>query len=288
MRKYLARWVPVTVGAALLLAGCGGAASSTGGTATTGPVATKGAASGNPLLTAYQKTVAAKTAGMSLVESVNGATGGPVTVTANGQIDFASGDASLSMTVPSAGAVQLVLVKPTLYLQLPSSLGSILPAGKSWVSLNLDSASTSALGSSFSQLSGSADLSSQGLAYLQGISTDGVHTIGPDTVRGVATTEYSATIDLTKAVPRGDAAAQAALQKLRDSTGLSTVPIKVWIDAQGQVRRVVVQQALTVGGKSVTADVTIEYFDFGAPVAVAPPPADQTVDLSSLFGGSAA
>ena len=155
------------------------------------------------------------------------------------------------------------------------------------MSINLDSpAVSSALGASFSQLTDSADESTQGLAYLQGVSADGVTTVGPATVRGVATTEYSATIDLTKAAQGRSAAVQALLQKLQAKTGMTTLPVSVWIDAQGQIRREVLDESLTTNGVATGATVTIEYFDFGAPVDVTPPPASQTVDISSMLGSA--
>jgi len=223
---------------------------------------------------------------MSLNESVNGTSAGSVSISGTGQVDFATGAAQFSLTVPSAGSFEIRLVKPVLYLQFPSALGSILPAGKSWVSVNLPSAAvSSALGASFSQLSDSAGLGTDSLSYLRGVSSDGVTTVGPDTVRGVPTTEYSATIDLTKAAAQKDPAVRAALQKLEATAHLSTVPVHVWIDAQGQVRRVTIQESVTTSGTPADVLVTIEYYDFGAPFDVSAPPADQVVDASSLAGG---
>ncbi len=267
------------LGAALLLTGCG-AASSTGGTATS----TAGTA-GNVVLTAYQRTLAARTASMSLVETISGASSGPVTFSGTGQVDFTTNDALFSMSIPTVGTMNMRILKPTIYLQLPSGLGASLPAGKSWVSVNLDSpAVASALGASFSQLTNSATLSTDGLSYLQAVSEHGVDTLGPATVRGVPTTEYAATIDLSKAGQHRGAAVQAVVQKLQSELGVSSVPVTVWIDAQGQVRREALQLSTTVSGSTTDVGVTVEFFDFGAPLDVAPPPADQTVDISSMLG----
>ncbi len=287
MTTNRARWTGVLLGAAVVLAGCGGAASSGGTTTTVATASTAGGAPANPVLDAYQRTLAARTASISLDVTVTGTPSGPTTVDASGQVDFTTGDAAFQMSLPSIGSLGVRLVKPTIYMQFPASAGVPLPAGKSWVSINLDSpAVSSALGASFSQLTDSADESTQGLAYLQGVSADGVTTVGPATVRGVATTEYSATIDLTKAAQGRSAAVQALLQKLQAKTGMTTLPVSVWIDAQGQIRREVLDESLTTNGVATGATVTIEYFDFGAPVDVTPPPASQTVDISSMLGSA--
>lgn len=268
------------VGMALLLAGCGGAASSTGGTATTAP-----GRSPDAVLTAYQRTVAARTASMSLDETIHGAPSGPLAVSGTGQIDFTTGDASVSMAIPSIGHMDMRIVKPTIYLQIPSGLGTALPAGKSWVSVDLDSPTvSSALGASFSQLTDSANLSTDSLSYLQAVSAQGVATLGPATVRGVPTTEYSATVDLAKAGRNRSPAVQALLRKLQSELGVSSLPVEVWLDAQGQIRRESLQESMTMGGTRVDVGVTVELYDFGTPVDVAPPPADQTIDISSMLG----
>ncbi|MGD0881349.1 MAG: hypothetical protein ABSB09_07265 [Acidimicrobiales bacterium] len=273
------------LGAAVLLAGCGGAASSTGsssGTAST-------AAPGSPaavVLDAYQRTVADRTADVSLTETVTGGTTGTVTVNGSGQVDFTTGDAQFTLTVPPVGSITMRLLKPEVYLQLPAAADAGLPGGVSWVSLDLDTVTKSLTGQSLSQLSSSADVSTDGLSYLEGVSADGVTTVGPATIDGVSTTEYSATIDLAKVGDQRPPRVRAALQRLESSVGLSNVPIQVWIDAQGQVRQESFQETVTAGGASHSVSATIGYSDFGTPVSVVAPPANQVAPLSSLTGGS--
>jgi hypothetical protein len=58
----------------------------------------------------------------------------------------------------------------------------------------------------------------------------------------------------------------------------------VWIDGQGQVRQEDLTVAATSGSTAVSADVTVQYYDFGAPVDLVAPPAGQVVDFSSISG----
>jgi hypothetical protein len=271
------QWAAGALVAAVLLTGCGASASSTATTSSTG-------AKANPVLDAYQATVAAKSADVTLDETVSGTSAGPISLTGTGEVDFASGASQFSLAIPSAGTVTLRVLTPDMYMRFPPALGSVLPAGKSWVSLNLDTIgkSASGSGSSLSQLSDSAGIGTNSLSYLKGVSATGVTTVGPATIDGVQTTEYSATIDLTKAASQRDAQVRTALENLEAQVHLSSVPIQVWIDAQGQVRQIAVQESLTVAGSNYSVHLTIGFSGFGAPVDVVAPPASQTVDFSSI------
>jgi hypothetical protein len=263
--------------AAVLLTGCGASAASTVTTSSTG-------AKANPVLDAYQATVADKTASMSLNETVTGTPAGPVDISGTGQVDFSTGAAQFTLSVPSTGSFTIRLLKPELYMQFPSALDSALPAGKSWLSINLDRLGHSIAGQSLSQLLNSADLGTDMLSSLEGVSASGITTVGPATIDGVQTTEYSATIDLSKIAANDDPEVRAALERLGANDHLSSVPVQVWIDAQGQVRQTAIQESFTVKGVPVEAKVTIGLSDLGTPVDVVAPPVDQTVDFSSISG----
>ena len=150
--------------------------------------------------------------------------------------------------------------------------------GKKWV--KLDPAALQQGG----MLEGLADQSGtnspkQGLEYLQGLSGD-VQDLGQETVAGEPATHYKASIDYTKVLdklPNASPAARDALAKL------GTVPADVWIDGQDRV----VKMHMTIdggafGGGAGKAEMTMELTDFGVPVDVQAPPAEDTVDFSAL------
>jgi hypothetical protein len=275
-------WVAGALVAATLLTGCGAAASSTTTTTATGT-----GAKANPVLDAYQKTLADKTATMTLNETVTGASAGPVTISGTGQVDFTTGAAQFAVTVPTAGTINMRLLKPMLYMQLPSADASALPAGKSWVSIDLDKLAHSVAGTSLAQLSNSADLGTNMLSSLNAVSAAGITTVGPATIGGVPTTEYSATIDFSKAAAQDNPQVRAALQHIGSQFHLTTVPVQVWIDAQGQVRQTSIQESLTVKGAPTEVQVTVGLSNLGAPVDVVPPPANETISFLSIPGAAA-
>ena len=129
------------------------------------------------------------------------------------------------------------------------------------------------------------------LSYLQGVTNSSIiTTVGPATIRGVDTTEYTATVDLTKVADQKSPAEQAALKSLEAQLHTSIMPIQVWLDAQGRVRQITVQvQASTTASSSTGSTIpatsgkvtsTANYYDFGIPVDVSAPPSAQVDNVT--------
>ena len=115
--------------------------------------------------------------------------------------------------------------------------------------------------------------------------------VGTEDVRGSATTHYRAVVDLNKAADQSPTARDAIKSTVK-LLGSSSMPVDVWVDAQGRVRRMkyvvdLSKSKVTASTASVPGSVTftLELFDFGVPVQAVVPPADQVVDLSALSGG---
>lgn len=125
---------------------------------------------------------------------------------------------------------------------------------------------------------------SQLLDSLRGLS-DSVEKVGRSNVRGVDTTHYSADVDLTKAMAEAPAGerenAKAMLQLLG---GRTTLPVDLYIDDAGRVRRMELKYEFDVLGEKMEAAVKLDLFDFGAPVAFERPLASQVADVSSTVG----
>lgn len=279
MRRWRWAGVVATTGA-LVVAGCGGSSS---------PRATPGGGGGRSeaavVLAAYRHTVGARTAAVSVTETVNAAQ--PTTITANGVLDLTSERGQLTLSVPGAGSFVMRLLAPDIYLQptpgQASPLSSLLPAGKSWVMIDLDRLLQAKLGTSISQLVGSAEGPAQMLSYLQAVSTNGISRVGTETIHGVPTTEYAATVDLTKFAAGKSPQVQAAVQKLESELKTTTMPVHLWLDGQGRVVQVANQVPLPASGSAQATSVTstIDFSDFSTPVNVVAPPASQVADITN-------
>jgi hypothetical protein len=203
----------------------------------------------------------------------------PVTIKVDGVMAGDGKTGELDVSMPVVGTLQERIVDGVIYMNLGSFPGA--PAqldGKQWVKLDPEELKQNGM---FGDLAEQAETNSpqQGLEYLQGLSGD-VQDLGEETVAGQPATHYKASIDYTKVLDRLPDASPAA----RDALGkLGTVPADVWIDGQDRV----VKMHMTIDGSAFgagagTAEMTMELTDFGVPVDVQAPPAEDTVDFSTL------
>lgn len=196
----------------------------------------------------------------------------------------ASGD-----TVPAGfdEPMQIVVDGTAVYLRMPMLQALTGQAG--W--LTLTQADVASAGGSLGLGVGALD-PSQLLETLRGVAGT-IEQVGTDRVRGVSTTHVRATVEIGKALARMPAAQRALLkdQLGRLDTPRRGLPVEVWIDGEGLVRRISmalddVSQAAGAGGK---ATMRIDFFDYGEPVDIVVPDASDTTpfgDVLGAFGGA--
>jgi hypothetical protein len=174
-------------------------------------------------------------------------------------------------------SVELRLLYPAMYARLEGfPAGRQLPNGKSWVKVDLERA-LKKLGMDFANL-GIGQSPTGALAQLRGSAN--TQKVGTETIDGVRTTHYRGTVDVQDALGRATAKERKALQRLLDEAKAHGVDATstthdVWVGDDGLVRRLT-EQVGSVG------HVTITFSDYGAPVQIEAPPADETTDLSDL------
>ncbi|MDQ6876011.1 MAG: hypothetical protein M3042_13245 [Actinomycetota bacterium] len=225
---------------------------------------------------AYSRTAAAKSARFSFDErgSVNGQ---PIALTGAGLVDFSSKNLDLALTLPRLGTVRTLKIGPVIYEQLPAAMRVRL-GGKSWIKLDLTKSADPRIAALAKQLQGSSQDPTDVLGYLQGLSPD-VRTVGTERIRGAQTTHYAATVDVSKATGRLDPQAAAAFRQLMSSAGVGKFPVDIWVDSDNRVRQVASKLPGKGGSELV---VTEQFYDFGTPVHVVPPPAADTTDVAGL------
>jgi hypothetical protein len=180
-----------------------------------------------------------------------------------------------------------VLDGTVMYLRFPF-LDDKLPAGKEWVRIDLQQAAGSMPGVDLEQMLQFANNGPQSaLDYLRAVSGE-IETVGADEQRGVATTHYRTTVDLAKyatLVPEAQREQIGSmLDELARQTGLSQVPVDVWVGEDGLVRRFEMTMTMSQpgGSQSASASMTYEMYDYGTPVTITLPLPDVTVDANSL------
>jgi hypothetical protein len=184
------------------------------------------------------------------------------------------------------GGIEQVFEGDIIYMKMPQ-LAEQLGGKKQWIKVDVREAGR-ALGvdpAQFGQLGGNDPR--KVLDQVRAVGGE-VEKIGSEKVRGADTTHYKAEVDLRKypdRLPEKDREqARVAVERLIDQTGSSTYPMDLWIDGDDLLRRVSIAYNFQVPGSSDDAkfSMTLEFFDFGAPIDVKPPPASDVVDLADL------
>lgn len=271
---------------ASLVAGVGAAAIALAGCATTisgsaAPAGTSGSGYAAPVRTVEDLGAAVSHNTQASAVHMNMAVTVPEvgTITASGDAKFASSQPSeqMTMTIPSVGDMKIVLVSGTIYMSLPPNLsGALSTSGKPWVKLDLNS-----LNPQFQSLSQSAGLAGQAdpTQLLQQISAAGTITkVTHETVDGVPTTHYSITVDVAKMLRSTNASDQEkqALAQL----GITTMPFDIWVNSDNLPVRIVTNVPFSEGTTSgQPLSISVNYSNWGEPVTVTAPPADQVTPL---------
>jgi hypothetical protein len=238
------------------------------------------------VLSAYTRTVGAQSAHGSLSLTL-----GDASVHVDGIVDLRTGAGDLTFILPPPiGQVEAISTGQVYYVRLPPLLQAAA-GGKPWVQLDR-SALEGLVGNQMGVPGVGTTLDVTGvLGWLRSDSGQ-VATVGHDTINGVPTTHYRATVDASRAAASvgADPSTAAAVAQ---ATGQS-VPVDVWIDAQGRLRQMQVSLDLTKlhlpQGATLpaqargTAVLTVDLWDFGVPVHATAPPADQVTDASPLIG----
>ncbi|HXN54870.1 MAG TPA: hypothetical protein VN874_01275 [Myxococcales bacterium] len=284
-----------SLGALAALAGGGGAMSGCGASATLDPLARAAE------VTSQQSGARIS---LSMKFSAPGLSGGnSIAMSAEGYFDERkragvmtmdlSGIPGISALPGGGSSIKMIFLYPVIYMNMPFLAGK-LPAGKTWMKLDISKAAAAA-GLGTSQLGSlEQDDPTKFLDYLRA-SSGAVTNLGSQSIDGVPTTHYSATLQMSRILDRlpgaQQAAAKAALEKLGSA---GAIPVEVWVDAQGRVRRMQMSLSGLAGssGPAVAAgiggSITIDFTSYGPVPAVVAPPASEVFDMSGMLKNGAA
>lgn len=184
------------------------------------------------------------------------------------------------------GAMELVTDGSTVYLR--ASIFETVAGVSGWLSMSAEDLGTTADGLGLGV--GAYDPATM-LETLRGVTGEPT-VVGPDVVRGVDTTRYTARLDMAAALAAAPAMQREQLEAQfgeMESLEGAVVPVDVWIDADGLPRRLQMDMAgmfaaLGVGDEP-TATMTLELFAFGEPVVIDVPSPDEVTPLDDALGG---
>ena len=244
------------------------------------------AVSGSPdkvVLTAIDSALGAKTADLQMTVDITIPGLGQVTASGQGVMDFTNNAAQFDMTYHGVKALDGMTISMRYtggdaYVSLPM-MGTLLP-GRSWISVPVGGSSLSPGSSNPASLlqilqSEGDQVTPLGSSVVDGMPIHGYHVVVPE----AAIQQRIAKADL----PVG------AAQALQGMFGTGGIAMDVFVnDAGGLLRRLQADLALTLAGHSGTGKITEDTSNYGVPVTVTAPPADQVASLQQFEQAAAA
>jgi len=276
----------VAAGAGIALAAVAGCTSKTSGS--NGSAGSGGNSGANPVQlspVAQIQAALTKAADDKTVHIKGAISGSTVNAAMDGDEQFGN-SVELSMNLAMSGTtISEVLVDNSIYLKIPQ-LSSEL-GGKPWAKIELSKLGS--LGSSVQALLDSAK-NTDPSAQLQPLLASGdVHKVGTDTVDGVQADHYAGTVDPATAFDSSQAAKNltpaqiAQIKSLMKDSGVTQETIDVWVASSTNLP---VRETIDMTTKNGPVKVDLHLSDWGKPITVTAPPADQVADLNSLAGGT--
>lgn len=189
---------------------------------------------------------------------------------------------------PAGWKIEVVQDGKVGYVRFPA-LDDQLPDGKSWIRAN-EGDSSGRTGFDFAELEQFAETDPRDLLDSLRAVTSDVETVGSEQLRGVDTTHYRAVIDpveLAKLAPSTDREkSESLVDQIAAQSGLGPIPVDVWVDETGLVRKLSMSFSATEPGTSQSSEVSLsfELWDYGEPIDIDLPPAAQVADASAVRG----
>lgn len=234
------------------------------------------------VIDSVNSTLADHTAHMTMTMS-GGATGATFTGTGSGAVDFTQGAMQLQMNLnvdSQSVSLNALYVGQTVYIGF-AQLGEIEP-GKTWLSLDLSSLQSAAGGGPGALGSGNNPAAMLRIFAQQGST---VVPLGGSTVDGVAVQGYSVTFN-PAAIKRelANDNLPAWLRQAVSQVNLSELKGDLYVDGSGMLLRFSIGLNASSGSSGpVAVDESLDFSDFGTPVDVTAPPADQVVSFQQFL-----
>ncbi|WIX82072.1 hypothetical protein QRX50_15565 [Amycolatopsis carbonis] len=275
---------------ALVLTGCGSKAEN-GTAAPAGDKAASGIAApfANVLELASaskQGTAKSKSSKMSMTMSIGGKN-----MTAEGLMSYDPANLKMSMTMTTDGQQsEIRLIDKTMYMKLPASEAAQMGTDKPWVKISPDSDDpiSKALSGSMSQASEQSDPTK----ILDQISQAGrIVSSDQTTLDGQPVNHYKVEIDVAKGIDKMldsvPAESRDQAKQLLEGKNIK-MPAEIWLNKdqlplqitmdEGELMKALGAPASAAG----SGKILVKYSDWGTPVDVTAPPADQVTDMSEI------
>lgn len=202
-----------------------------------------------------------------------------------GWFDFARLASQVDIVTPFGQEIRLCSSNVIFYEKAPAEIRGNFPGDRPWLQFDFDAADRAQYGGPIYVFrTDGGDDPWQMLGALTAVSA--VHLAGEDTIGGVETRHYEGSLRLADLVAAGDEETKQGRAEFASKIGIEAVPVEVWLDAAGRVRRLQATVPLTLPGlDGITFMGTggLEFSEFGTPVETAGPGPDDSDDVTSVI-----
>lgn len=244
---------------------------------------------------AYKTTTSADTVTVSISGSQQqssptdgGGQGNSQGTTLSGEalLDFAGAKSSMTMETGQAGG-ETRTIENVEYQKVPEGQREQVPDQKPWVKIDTQQLVKAQYGDRASEMQGNPpNVPGYVLTYLRGVT--GAEEQGNEQVRGTQTTHYQTTVNLQQAGKGQGPLVEQQMQQVRQQLGQPTLPMQVWLDGQGRVRKLEAKLPAGGGGPGQSAApnrmlMSQEFYDYGKTVDISAPAEGDTADLTQQY-----
>jgi hypothetical protein len=201
--------------------------------------------------------------------------------TTTGSIKFGDPVAEkMTMDTPN-GSEQVLLVDNIFYMQIP---GMQDLTNKPWIKIDTTDSSNPA-NQIFTALVSSIKENADPSQMIKNLEAGGTLT-GIDTAQlgGQSTTHYKITVDIDKMIANQTDPTMKQLLGMAEQQGLKNYPVEVWLDSHGLPVQTTIDMPAMSGAPGSGGVSTVTYSNWGAPVTITAPPADQVGTMPSMGG----
>jgi len=249
--------------AALALAGCGGSTAGTAAPAPAAPAPVAQITTIGELSDAISKSTQGKnSASMDMNIAFAGQS---ITGTGAYAINGPDVKMQITMTVPELGPMEMRLVDRVMYIKSEKS-------GPKWLKAPIDPNNPQT--AEFAKIIDQVDVSKQ-FDQFKAVGT--LKGKAEEPVDGTPATRYDIAVDVQKALASAPSAETKAQLEPLQQAGVQNLDMQLWVDQANLP--IQFKTAFSAQGQQVSAAVKLK--NWGAPVTVTAPPADQTSDLPS-------
>jgi hypothetical protein len=180
----------------------------------------------------------------------------------------------MKMNMGQLGEMEMVIVDKAFYMKLPASLAGQggFSADKPWIKISADGTDpmSKALGPMLEQMGQNFDVTKQ----MQQLKDAGEITkTAKETLDGQETTHYWIKIDMLKAIAatQTDPQLKKAAEDAATKSGNTTAEMEMWVTTDNLPAQI----KMNMAAQGQTVSMTAKYTDWGKPVEITAPPADQ-------------